>query len=187
MSLDEIIDRERKRAFGFTDGRRCLLTYGGFRRLLTEIESAAKREECELLAKIAELRQKIDDGKFFTPKAARDAIAGERPLGEMLKAPLPTGNAAALREAVDYLCERLAELDATFDPSEVDCLRAALSAPPKNCDRLSADQCKKMFEYEMGIYFPKEATDRDRDIARIVANGVIDALYTERKGESDGK
>ena len=93
------------------------------------IEAAAKREECELLAQIAELRQKIDDGKFFTPKAARDAIAGERPLDEMLKAPLPIGNAAALREAVDYLCEKLAELDATFDPSEVDCLRAALAAP----------------------------------------------------------
>ncbi len=45
------------------------------------------------------------------------------------------GNAAAMREAVDYLCDRLAELDATFDPSEVDCLRAALSAPPRNCDR----------------------------------------------------
>ena len=39
------------------------------------------------------------------------------------------GNVAAMREAVDYLCEKLAELDATFDPSEVDCLRAALFAP----------------------------------------------------------
>jgi len=64
------------------------------------IEAAAKREECELLAQIAGLRQKIDDGKFFTPKAARDAIAGERPLDEMLKAPPPTGNAAAMREIV---------------------------------------------------------------------------------------
>ena len=60
MSLDEIIDRERKRAFGFTDDRRCLLTYGDFRRLLMEIEAAAKRKECELLAQIAELRQKIE-------------------------------------------------------------------------------------------------------------------------------
>lgn len=57
---------------------------------------------------------------------------------------------------------------------------------PRNCDRLSADQCKKMFEHEMGIYFPKEATDRDREIARCTAYGVIDALYAERKGESDG-
>ena len=44
------------------------------------------------------------------------------------------GNAAKLREAIDYLCERMADMDATFDPSEVECLRAALAAPPRNCD-----------------------------------------------------
>ena len=46
-----------------------------------------------------------------------------------------SGNAAKLREAMDYLCERMADIDATFDPSEVECLRAALAAPPRNCDR----------------------------------------------------
>lgn len=50
MSLDEIIDRERKRAFGFTDDRRCLFTYGDFRRLLMEIETAWKREKAEVEA-----------------------------------------------------------------------------------------------------------------------------------------
>lgn len=50
----------------------------------------------------------------------------------------PVGNSAALREAVDYLCERMADMDATFDPSEVECLRAALSAPPRNCDRFGS-------------------------------------------------
>ena len=43
-------------------------------------------------------------------------------------------NAAKLREAIDYLCERVADMDATFDPSEVECLRTALAAPPRNCD-----------------------------------------------------
>ena len=150
MSLDEIIDRERKRAFGFTDDRRCLLTYGDFRRLLMEIESAAKRKECELLAQIAELRQKIDDGKFFTPKAARDAIAGERPLDEMLKAPLPTGNAAAKHEALKKLdaemtfCERNVELGIGFalEGLREHCrivrqiINTARSTPPRNCDIL---------------------------------------------------
>ena len=28
-----------------------------------------------------------------------------------------------LRKAVDYLCGRLADLDASFDPSEIDCLQ----------------------------------------------------------------
>ena len=149
MSLDEIIDRERKRAFGFTDDRRCLLTYGDFRRLLMEIEAAAKRKECELLAQIAELRQKIDDGKFFTPKAARDAIAGERPLDEMLKAPLPTGNAAAMRAAL-LNCARYIQCllgvgmagEVTINDNIklsadnlVKAALAALSAPPRNCNR----------------------------------------------------
>ena len=42
--MDEIIDRERKGAIGFTDYRRCLFTYGDFRRLLMEIEAAWERE-----------------------------------------------------------------------------------------------------------------------------------------------
>lgn len=37
------------------------------------------------------------------------------------------GNTAKLRKAIDYLCEKMAELDATFDPSDVPCLRAALA------------------------------------------------------------
>ena len=41
------------------------------------------------------------------------------------------GDCAKLREAVDYLCERMADIDATFDPSEVECLRAALAATEK--------------------------------------------------------
>ena len=50
MSVDEIIARERKGAFGFTDDRRCLFTYGDFRRLLMEIEAAWKRERDELIS-----------------------------------------------------------------------------------------------------------------------------------------
>ena len=30
---------------------------------------------------------------------------------------------AQLRKAVDYLCGRVADLDARFDPSQIDCLR----------------------------------------------------------------
>lgn len=50
------------------------------------------------------------------------------------------GNSAAMREAIGYLCERMADMDATFDPSEVECLRAALSAPPRNCDLFETDE-----------------------------------------------
>jgi hypothetical protein len=30
---------------------------------------------------------------------------------------------AQLRKAVDYLCSRVANLDAAFDPAQIDCLR----------------------------------------------------------------
>lgn len=99
---------------------------------------------------------------------------------------MEANNVKAMREALEKI-QRLATSDRPADEVEIaNICRAALSAPPRNCDRLSADQCKKMFEHEMGIYFPKEATDRDREIARCTAYGVIDALYAERKGESDG-
>lgn len=68
-------------------------------------------------------------------------------------------------------------------------LKDSIAEPVRNCDVLSADQCKKIFEREMGIYLPQEATDRDRDIARCTAYGVIDALFspfTGWKGDGDG-
>lgn len=43
-------------------------------------------------------------------------------------------NCEDMREALDYLCDRMAEMDATFDANEVPCLRAALAAPLRNCD-----------------------------------------------------
>lgn len=108
---------------------------------------------------------------------------------ELLKASKPSGNAAEMREALVRV-KRLFDGRLMWQPDirkAHEAVNAALSSPPRNCDRLSADQCKKMFEHEMGIHLPKEATDRDRDIVRLTAYGVIDALYAERKGEGDGK
>lgn len=132
---------------------------GEFHSYADRIEAAAKRKECELLAQMAELRQKIDDGKFFTPKAARDAIAGERPLDEMLKAPLPIGNAAAMREAL-LNCARYIQCligvgmagEVTLNDNInlnadnlVKAAIAAISAPPKNCDVGTAEEQAERF------------------------------------------
>ena len=68
-------------------------------------------------------------------------------------------------------------------------IQAALSTPPRNCDRLSADKCKQILKMEMDVYIPQEVTENDREIAQRTAYGVIDALfapYTEQKGETDG-
>ena len=108
-----------------------------------------------------------------------------------------TGDAAKLREAIEAVLlafnygESMIVNQLPFSkllPMLRKCAEA-LAAPPRNCDRLSADQCKRIFKSEMEIYLPQEATDRDRDIARCTAYGVIDALfaqYTEQKGETDG-
>lgn len=85
------------------------------RRLLDRIEAAAKRERVEVEA---------------------DALSAGGLVEAMRHKP---SNAAALHKAIDYLCERIAELDAMFDPSEVECLRVAFSAPPRNCDRFGGD------------------------------------------------
>ncbi len=118
MSVDEIIDRERKRAFGFTDDRRCLLSYGDFRRLLMEIEAAAKRErgdksprtgqgseatmreKAEADPNWKEICEKCHDGDiepyyceyYGEPNGCNSPIYGKHPKAEQY-------NAAALREA----------------------------------------------------------------------------------------
>lgn len=121
MSIAEIIDRERKRAFGFTDDRRCLFTYGDFRRLLTEIESAAKREELRWAKANGELARMIDLQK------------------------VQVGNAAALREALEKCVDLILRfgnaelietpLDVIIDIEMIlkDALRAA---PAKNGDEM---------------------------------------------------
>lgn len=108
----------------------------------------------------------------------------------------PNRNMAAIREALVKLRTEVERFSANgWIPYDAwqgcdEMIGNALSAPARNCDVLSADQCKKIFKKEMGIYLPQEATDRDREIARCTAYGVIDALFapsTETEGVSDGK
>lgn len=68
MSIAEIIDRERKRAFGFTDDRRCLFTYGEFRRLLMEIADAELRERQYWLDRVKSAMEVADGFKATLDK-----------------------------------------------------------------------------------------------------------------------
>lgn len=80
--------------------------------------------------------EKMRRGEMTSDQYARELVADIRREADRLEAARKRerGNVAKLREAVDYLCERMADMDATFDPSEVECLRAALAEPPRNCD-----------------------------------------------------
>lgn len=63
----------------------------------------------------------------------------------------------------------------------------ALAKPPRVCDVMSAEECKRIFAKEITINLPPEATDNDRTIATLTANGVIDTLYaTAQAGGYDG-
>ena len=107
-------------------------------------------------------------------------------------------NYAKLREALikvkEWMEHRIAtngfEASATIPTVLEDVVLPALSAPYRNCDRLSADQCKQMFKSEMEVYLPQEITDNYREVARLTAYGVIDALFApyteEQKGDNDG-
>lgn len=94
-------------------------------------------------------------------------------------------NSAKLCEALATIRKRLVaayESEAAFmrySPNKplVDLIDSALADPPRNCDRLSAEECKRIFAAEMDVYLPPEATDNDRTIATIVVNSVIDTLY----------
>ena len=102
------------------------------------------------------------------------------------------GDCAKLREAAlairaDILKRRSENCWYATDSDILEKIDAALAAPPRNCDKLSAEECKRIFAKEMTIYLPPEATDKDRTIATLTANGVIDALYAiAQAGGYDG-
>ena len=110
------------------------------------------------------------------------------------------GNRAALREALKKCFLYIACAESVgigtitlndkvkLDPKKIiKSAKEALAAPPRNCDLLSAEECKRIFAAEMDVYLPPEATDNDRTIATIVANSVIDTLFapaTEKEGSA---
>ena len=106
-----------------------------FSSLAAHLHFAWKREKAEIEARALEVggvveasRKRERDGAFYTPKAALDAIAVDRPLDKLLETPIPldaaamrkllpsigngenNGNAAAIREALKNLT-RFAESD----------------------------------------------------------------------------
>ena len=80
------------------------------------------------------------------------------------------GNAAKMREALMQIHDRVNSLneDCGVDPIDVrDLARAALTAPPRNCDAFSKDEVLKVLDDRS---FSKEDT--------------IEWLYEEAKGEA---
>lgn len=160
MSVDEIIARERKGAFGFTDDRRCLFTYGDFRRLLMEIEAAWMCDERHAIEHATHHAEAVARGN------CRDCIYN--PHGENYEG----GNAAAMRDALEKCVDLIlsfgnAELDET--PLEViidieAILKAALSALPRNCELYSnwydAHQAwERLPKDELGYYVQENGVE----------------------------
>ena len=138
---------------------------------------------------------------FLASYADRIEAAEKREREATREKPSQVGNASKMREALnraDAVLRLISKsawfIDANFAVTKAvieagNAIEAALAAPPRNCDRLSADKCKQILKMEMDVYIPQEATDNDREIAQRTAYGVIDALfapYTEQKGETDG-
>ena len=84
------------------------------------------------------IAQKALEGAQYTPPAAQETANFEQP-----------GNAAAMREALEDIQERLVASvhDGTIDPHEaLGIVEAALSAPPRNCDVGTADEQADRFK-----------------------------------------
>ena len=111
------------------------------------------------------------------------------------------GDAAKLREAlklcVDEMCDRCREL-AVARGNPLPCLsgcepvrkaKAALAAPPRNCDVYSSDELKVIFKRELVSELPI-ANEHQKNLVTITAMGVINTLFapaTEKKGENNGR
>lgn len=100
------------------------------------------------------------------------------------------GDVAKLRDAIDYLCERMADMDATFDPSEVECLRAALAAPARNCDRFNSGNAERDAEMawdaitsRMDLQF-SDLTDREIAIIKEAMRGFVWLFTTADESEA---
>lgn len=110
-----------------------ILCAGEVELFAARIEAAAKRERIALVAEA---------------EAAKDArnrmgVRLRLEFAEKCKACL-NGNAAKLRDALEYISSR-AEVGKHFDPpaeldAVVDAARAALAAPPRNCDVGTAEE-----------------------------------------------
>lgn len=105
---------------------------------------------------------------------------------------MESSNVKAMRDALLNIQEYAAAMD--VDDGNVlailDACRDALAAPARNCDAMSAEECKRIFEEEMLLHLTSEATEEDKNLILTTAKSVIDDLLApaaERKGEGDGR
>lgn len=93
---------------------------------------------------------------------------------------VPVGNAAAMREALEMIHDKVNGLDEEcgVDPVEIrDIARTALAAPPRNCDEYD---CKS--DAEVGFVKQTGETDESPLYWQLFANWLF-ATAEERKGE----
>ena len=117
--------------------------------LADRLEAAHKREVDALKQRINELNAEVA-AKDAVIMRLNDAIAEEQRL-KMATAEKSSavGNAAKLREAVVEIVRKLNSLDenCAVDPVEIrDLARAALAAPPRNCDIGTAEENGERFK-----------------------------------------
>lgn len=124
------------------------------RREADRLGAAAKRREW---THMKELETK--DAVIQTEVAAREAEreAHKREIDELKK---QVGNAAKLREAVEFIKQYFDKIDPfnintyTFSQIEVEhineAIDAALAAPPRNCDKFSHDEALQVWASEKG-------------------------------------
>ena len=142
---------------------------------------AEKRTQADRIERVA--AAKMASGKMTSDHFAREVVATLRTEAARLEAAAKRerNNAAAMRDALEAFVEysELALRMGMFTHDRLVAItakaRAALSAPPCNL--------RRYLKGEIMIYLTKEATDKDINIILTTANGVIDTLFAEYRGE----
>jgi hypothetical protein len=76
----------------------------------------------------------------------------------------------------------------TVSQKDLDLIKNALAAPPRNCDVYTADELKVIFNSELVLELPI-ANEHEKNLVTIAAMGVIDTLFapaTEKEGGANG-
>lgn len=136
------------------------------------------------LADILEAAHKREKAEWVNANAGLAKLVDIEKVGDCAKL------RAALKLCIDELCDRCRDL-ASARGNPPPCLngcepvrkaKAALAAPPRNCDLHTADELKVIFKSELVSELPI-ANEHEKNLVTITTNGVIDTLFaTTKKG-----
>ena len=172
----ELIAEQLTNIESLGDGLPAVIAAGALRKLLRHLDEAHTREIDEIKKQVADLQHPL----IQVGNAAKLRNAAEVTLTTIKKCmdilnsiPSDCGYDGLVEDVGDELCGL-----------RDDFIKAALAAPPRNCDVYSADELKVIFKSELVTELPI-ANEHEKNLITITAMRMIDTLLapaTEKEG-----